>query len=76
MFCTDGANVGPLKLEVKRIVEHLQCVWISENPNNLDIMVAKGTSRPPNCDRHLRLKLLLSSLLLIRTYVFQTINIK
>ena len=41
MFCTDGANVGSLKLVVERIVEHLQCVWISGNPNDLNIMVAK-----------------------------------
>ena len=41
MFCTYGANVGSLKLVVERIVEHLQCVWISGSPNYLSIMVAK-----------------------------------
>ena len=43
MFCTDGANVDSWKLVVvvERIVEHLQCVWISGSPNYLNIMVAK-----------------------------------
>ena len=41
MFFNDGANVGSLKLVVERILEHLQCVWISGNPNNLNIVVAK-----------------------------------
>ena len=41
MLCTDGANVGSLKLVVERIVEHLQYGWGSGNPNNLNIMVAK-----------------------------------
>ena len=41
MFCTDGANEGSLNLVVEKIVEHLQCVWISGNPNDLSIMVAK-----------------------------------
>ena len=41
MFCTDGANVGSLKLVVEIIVEHLECVLISGNPNNLNIVVAK-----------------------------------
>ena len=41
MLCTDGANVGSLKLVVERIVEHLQCGWGSGNPNNLNIIVAK-----------------------------------
>ena len=41
MFCPDGANVGSWKLVIERIVEHLQCVWISGSPNYLNIMVAK-----------------------------------
>ena len=37
MFCTYGANVDSLKL----VVEIMQCVWISGNPNNQNIGIAK-----------------------------------
>ena len=44
MFYTNGANVGSWKLVDERIVEHLQCVWISASPNYLNIMVANWTN--------------------------------